>query len=173
VPVDWLVAEVVDRTRTAAAVKEIDVRYVGARGIVVYGSDSQLATAVANLVENAIAYSSAGSQVTVTAHAGNDTVHIAVVDQGMGIAAHELDRVFERFYRADRARSRETGGTGLGLAIVKHIATNHGGRVEVSSTVGAGSTFTLRLPARPPEAALPLPGSVEIFAEPATSKGTT
>jgi two-component system sensor histidine kinase SenX3 len=70
--------------------------------------------------------------------------------------------VFERFYRADQARSRATGGTGLGLAIVKHIATNHGGRVEVMSTIGRGSTFTLRLPARPPDAVLPLPESVEI-----------
>jgi two-component system, OmpR family, sensor histidine kinase SenX3 len=80
-----------------------------------------------------------------------------VTDQGIGIAPDELDRIFERFYRADQARSRSTGGTGLGLAIVKHIATNHGGRVEVASTLGGGSTFTLRLPARPPDAVLPLP----------------
>ena len=67
-----------------------------------------------------------------------------MADQGIGIAAHDVDRIFERFYRADQARSRSTGGTGLGLAIVKHIATNHGGRVDVSSTLGGGSTFTLR-----------------------------
>ncbi len=87
---------------------------------------------------------------------------IAVIDQGIGIEPRDLDRIFERFYRADRARSRATGGTGLGLAIVKHIATNHGGRVDVTSTVGVGSTFTLRLPARPLEAAMALPPSVEI-----------
>ena len=85
-----------------------------------------------------------------------------MTDQGIGIAAHELDRIFERFYRSDRARSRSTGGTGLGLAIVKHVATNHGGRVDVASALGRGSTFTLRLPARPRDAAGPLPAPVEI-----------
>jgi two-component system sensor histidine kinase SenX3 len=151
VSVDWLVADVLDRTRTAATAKGIDVGVAGTRGLTVYGSDLQLATALANLVENAVAYSAEGSRVTV--HTGGDgqTITVAVIDQGMGIAPDELDRVFERFYRADRARSRATGGTGLGLAIVKQIATNHGGRVEVASRVGEGSTFTLRLPARLPE----------------------
>src|SRR5262249_53682806 len=92
----------------------------------------------------------------------DEVVAIAVRDQGIGIAAKDLDRIFERFYRADQARSRDTGGTGLGLAIVKHIAVNHGGRVDVASTVGVGSTFTLRLPASPPDAALPFPPGVEI-----------
>jgi two-component system sensor histidine kinase SenX3 len=92
-------------------------------------------------------------------------VEISVVDQGIGIAAKDLDRIFERFYRADLARSRETGGTGLGLAIVRHIAVNHAGRVDVESTYGEGSTFTLRLPVRPPEATLPLPPGVEIDSE--------
>jgi two-component system sensor histidine kinase SenX3 len=92
----------------------------------------------------------------------SDGVELAVVDQGIGIEARDLDRIFERFYRADKARSRATGGTGLGLAIVKHIATNHAGKVGVTSAVGEGSTFTLRLPASPPEAVLPLPPSVEI-----------
>jgi two-component system sensor histidine kinase SenX3 len=109
--------------------------------------------------------------VTITARGDEDAVEIAVVDRGIGIEPKDLDRIFERFYRADKARSRATGGTGLGLAIVKHIATNHGGQVEVASTVGVGSTFTLRLPSRPRDAALPLPGSVEIPAEPAVSKG--
>jgi two-component system sensor histidine kinase SenX3 len=169
VSVDWLVAEVIDRTRTQAASKNIDVGFEGTRGLTVYGSDGQLATAVANLVENAIAYSTDGSQVTIAARGDADAVEVAVIDEGMGIATHDLDRVFERFYRADQARSRETGGTGLGLAIVKHIATNHGGRVEVASMLGVGSTFTLRLPSRPPDAALPLPESVEIFAGPAAA----
>jgi two-component system sensor histidine kinase SenX3 len=162
VAVDWMVAEVLDRVRTAASAKRIEVVFEGRRGLTVYGSDSQLATAVANLVENAIAYSPEETRVVITTRGDDEHVEIAVADQGIGIARDELDRIFERFYRADQARSRATGGTGLGLAIVKHIATNHGGRVEVASTLGGGSTFTLRLPARPPDAAMPLPGSAEI-----------
>jgi two-component system, OmpR family, sensor histidine kinase SenX3 len=162
VSVDWVLAEVVDRTRTAASAKRIELVLGGERGRTVYGSDSQVATAVVNLVENAIAYSPEETTVTVTVGGDGEMVSIAVGDQGIGIAPGDLDRIFERFYRADQARSRATGGTGLGLAIVKHIATNHSGRVDVSSAVGAGSTFTLRLPARPPDAALPLPPSVEI-----------
>src|SRR5216117_1757511 len=110
----------------------------------------------------AISTVSSSPRVDLTTRGDDETVEIAVVDQGIGIEPRDLDRIFERFYRADRARSRATGGTGLGLAIVKHIATNHAGRVDVASTVGAGSTFTLRLPGRPPDAALPLPPSVEI-----------
>jgi two-component system sensor histidine kinase SenX3 len=162
VAVDRIVAEVVDRTRTPASAKDIEVLFTGVRDLTVYGSESQLVTAVTNLVENAIAYSPEGTRVTVSARATVDSVEICVIDQGIGIEPRDLDRIFERFYRADKARSRATGGTGLGLAIVKHIATNHAGRVDVSSTVGVGSTFTLRLPARPPDAALPLPPSVEI-----------
>ncbi len=162
VPLDWVIAEVIDRTRTTASAKNIDVVYTGPRGATVYGSDSQLATAVTNLVENAIAYSGDDTTVALTMRAADDWIEIDVTDQGIGIAPHDVDRIFERFYRADQARSRSTGGTGLGLAIVKHIATNHGGRVDVSSTLGGGSTFTLRLPAQPPEAPLPLPAAVEI-----------
>jgi len=130
-------------------------------------------TAVVNLVENAIAYSSEQTRVTVTTRGDADTVEIAVIDQGIGIEPRDLDRIFERFYRADRARSRATGGTGLGLAIVKHIATNHGGRVDVTSTVGVGSTFTLRLPARPLEAAMSLPPSVEIEQQSTRASGAS
>jgi two-component system sensor histidine kinase SenX3 len=162
VSVDWVVAEALDRSRTAAAVKDIDIEVRGAKGLRVYGSDSQLATALGNLVENAVAYSDVGKQVVVTASGDSEKVEISVADHGIGIAADEVDRVFERFYRSDRARSRETGGTGLGLAIVKHIATNHGGRVDVASTFGGGSTFTLRLPSRPPEDELPLPPSATL-----------
>ena len=165
VGVDRIVNEVIDRTRTAAAAKDIDVHFAGTRGLTVYGNEGQLVTAVANLAENAIAYSPDETKVTIEAHLVADMVSISVVDQGIGISAKDLDRIFERFYRADQARSRDTGGTGLGLAIVKHIAVNHGGRVEVSSTVGEGSTFIIRLPARRPEAALPLPPGVEIDAE--------
>jgi len=162
VAVDWVIAEVIDRTRTTASAKSIEVVYNGPKGATVYGSDSQVATAVSNLVENAIAYSGEDTKVEITLRHGADWVEIDVADQGIGIAAHDVDRIFERFYRADQARSRSTGGTGLGLAIVKHIATNHGGRVDVTSSLGDGSTFTLRLPARPPEAPLPLPTAIEI-----------
>ncbi|QGN46671.1 sensor histidine kinase [Micromonospora sp. WMMD558] len=169
VAVDWVVAEVIDRTRTSASSRRIDVVVDGERGLTMYGSDTQLATAVSNLVENAINYSGEDTTVRITARADDDHVTIAVADQGIGIAPTDVDRIFERFYRADQARSRATGGTGLGLAIVKHIASNHGGRVEVSSTLGGGSTFTLRLPARPPDdllATLPSAGIEAGSAEP-------
>jgi two-component system sensor histidine kinase SenX3 len=162
VSLDWVTAEVLDRTRTAASAREVTVVVEGERDLTVYGSDSQMATAVSNLVENAIAYSGERTQVTVTVRSSAEHIEISVADQGIGIAPDDVDRIFERFYRADQARSRQTGGTGLGLAIVKHIATNHGGRVEVSSTLGGGSTFTIRLPARPPDAFLPPAPSVEI-----------
>ncbi|WP_030490154.1 sensor histidine kinase [Micromonospora chokoriensis] len=151
VALDWVIAEVVDRTRTTASARGVEVAVEGARGLTAYGSDSQLATAVANLVENAINYSGEDTTVRVTLRGDDEYVEVAVADQGIGIAPTDVDRIFERFYRADQARSRATGGTGLGLAIVKHIASNHGGRVEVSSTLGGGSTFTLRLPASPPD----------------------
>ncbi|MEV4710645.1 ATP-binding protein [Micromonospora sp. NPDC049374] len=151
VAVDWVISEVIDRTRTAAAARRIEVTVEAERGLTVYGSDNQLATAVANLVENALNYSGEDTTVRIAARAAGEQVEIAVTDQGIGIAPTDVDRIFERFYRADQARSRATGGTGLGLAIVKHIASNHGGRVEVASTLGGGSTFTLRLPARPPD----------------------
>jgi two-component system sensor histidine kinase SenX3 len=164
VPLDWVIAEVVDRTRTTASAKRIEVVYTGPRGATVYGSSTQVATAVTNLVENAVAYSGEDTTVSITMRESDEWLEIDVTDQGIGIAPHDVDRIFERFYRADQARSRSTGGTGLGLAIVKHIATNHGGRVSVTSTLGDGSTFTLRLPARPPQSSLPLPAAIEIEA---------
>ncbi len=167
VSVDWVVAETIDRTRTAASAKSIEVAVEGGGGLVVYGNDSQVATAVTNLVENAIAYSPEDTRVTVAISSDGENVQIVVTDQGIGIGGGDIERVFERFYRADQARSRSTGGTGLGLAIVKHIATNHGGRVDVTSTLGQGSTFTLRLPARPLADGMPLTTSVEIESGPA------
>ncbi|MGC5019843.1 sensor histidine kinase [Micromonospora sp. DT47] len=151
VAVDWVLAEVIDRTRTAAAARQVQVVTEGEKGLTVHGSAAQIATAVANLVENAINYSGEGTCVRVATRADDEHIQIAVTDQGIGIAPNDVDRIFERFYRADQARSRSTGGTGLGLAIVKNIASNHGGRVEVASTLGGGSTFTLRLPASPPD----------------------
>ncbi|MHB8342207.1 MAG: sensor histidine kinase [Mycobacteriales bacterium] len=144
-----VVSEAVDRTGLLAQAKAIDVGVVpeGDLPLVVSGDEGQLVTAVANLLDNAISYSPAGTRVVVGIIRRSDVVEISVVDEGIGIAEPDLERVFERFYRVDPARSRATGGTGLGLAIVKHIATNHGGEVTVWSSEGAGSTFTLRLPA--------------------------
>ncbi|SCL40433.1 two-component system, OmpR family, sensor histidine kinase SenX3 [Micromonospora pallida] len=167
VAVDWVVAEMLDRTRTRATARQVAIAVGGERGLTVYGNDNQIATAVANLVENAIIYSGEDTTVSVTVRSDDEHVQIAVTDQGIGIAPTDVDRIFERFYRADQARSRSTGGTGLGLAIVKHIASNHGGRVEVSSTLGGGSTFTLRLPARPPDDLAATLQSAEIEAGPA------
>lgn len=167
VSVDWVTAEVIDRTRTAASARGIVVAMEGQRGLTVYGNDGQIATAVANLVSNAITYSAEETRVTLGIGRDERYVTIAVTDQGIGIAPDDVDRIFERFYRADQARSRSTGGTGLGLAIVKHIATNHGGRVDVSSRLGGGSTFTLRLPVIRPDAALPSSSSDEIESGPA------
>jgi two-component system sensor histidine kinase SenX3 len=147
VSVDAVVAEAVDRTRLAAESAGMVVVAGGQRGLAVRGNEAQLVTALVNLVDNAVAYSPAGTRVAVGTRGRDGRVEISVSDQGIGIAEGDLDRVFERFYRSDPARSRATGGTGLGLAIVKHVASNHGGEVSVWSVEGSGSTFTLRLPA--------------------------
>jgi two-component system sensor histidine kinase SenX3 len=146
VDVDDVVVEALDRTRLAAVAADIVVVSGGEQDLRIRGNESQLVTAVVNLVDNAIAYSPAGTRVAVGTRLRDGQVEISVSDQGIGIAEGDLERVFERFYRSDPARSRATGGTGLGLAIVKHIATNHGGGVSVWSVEGSGSTFTLRLP---------------------------
>lgn len=122
----------------------------GTADLRVWGNRGQLAAALGNLVENAVTYSPARTRVGIAARrvaqSGGDLIEIAVTDQGIGISDKEKERVFERFYRVDPARSRATGGTGLGLAIVKHVAASHGGEVTVWSAEGQGSTFTLRLP---------------------------
>jgi two-component system sensor histidine kinase SenX3 len=146
VRVDQVVTEALDRTRTVAAARGIDLVRGGHRDLWVVGSESQLVTALANLLENAVHYSPDRSRVATAVRLVEGAVEISVTDQGIGIAERDLERVFERFYRADPARSRITGGTGLGLAIVKHVATNHGGEVDVWSVEGSGSTFTIRLP---------------------------
>ncbi|MDQ2836313.1 MAG: ATP-binding protein [Actinomycetota bacterium] len=151
VRVEHIVSEAVDRSRLLAEQTGISVVDRTEPGLCVRGNETQLTTAIGNLVDNAIAYSPARTRVSLTSRAETDAdgaqwVLISVADQGIGIAETEQDRVFERFYRVDQARSRATGGTGLGLAIVKNIATNHGGNVAVWSVVGAGSTFTIRLP---------------------------
>jgi two-component system sensor histidine kinase SenX3 len=155
VPVDRVVVEAVDRSRTAAAAAGIALLRGGTHGLTVRGSEAQLVTAVGNLLDNAVHYSPEGTRVAVAVSRRDGAVEISVTDQGVGIDEKDLERVFERFYRADPARSRATGGTGLGLAIVKHIATNHGGEVRVWSVPGSGSTFTLRLPPADSAAAVP------------------
>ncbi len=149
VDVDAVVAEAVDRARTAAAAKHVRIEVGGDTGVQLFGNHDLLVTAVRNLVDNAVAYSGEASRVGVGVREQGDLVEIAVVDEGIGISADEQERVFERFYRVDAARSRQTGGTGLGLSIVKHVAADHGGDVTVWSRPGRGSTFTIRLPRVP------------------------
>lgn len=147
VPVDEVVHEAIDRCNTKAAAKEIALVAGGTEGLRVWGDDELLVTALRNLIDNAVAYSPESTRVVVSARPAGDTVEVSVSDQGIGIPESSQERIFERFFRVDAARSRATGGTGLGLAIVKHVAVAHGGEVNVWSKEGSGSTFTLRLPA--------------------------
>ena len=149
-PVDLAQAarEAVDRSRLAAEDRDIEVALVSSGDCAVWGDHQLLVTAIRNLVGNAVAYADPHTQVVVAIRAVvGDVVELAVTDQGQGIAPADQQRIFERFYRVDSARSRATGGSGLGLSIVKHVAANHGGDVAVWSEPGRGSTFTLRLPA--------------------------
>jgi two-component system, OmpR family, sensor histidine kinase SenX3 len=149
VKLDAVVAEALDRCRMKASARGIELVAIGTHGLSVLGDEDLLVTALRNLLENAVAYSPDKTRVDVSTRlAGRDAVEISVADQGIGIPERDLERIFERFYRVDPARSRATGGTGLGLAIVKHVTAAHGGEVNVLSTEGAGSTFTLRLPLR-------------------------
>lgn len=147
VSVDEVLASAIESQAVAAEAAQISIVRGGVRGAFVRGDVQVLTEAIANLIANAVAYSPAGSQVGVGVHVVDDVVEIAVTDRGIGIPENELSRVFERFYRADQARSRRTGGTGLGLSIVKHAVQRHGGEVKVWSRPGRGSTFTVRLAA--------------------------
>jgi two-component system sensor histidine kinase SenX3 len=147
VRLDSVIDEAVDRTRLAAERRRIALVRSGREDVCVRGSEIQLVTALANLLENAIAYSSDGSQVYIRVGVCAGVVELSIADQGIGIPADQIGRIFERFYRVDPARSRATGGTGLGLSIVKHVVSNHGGEVGVASVLGEGSTFSVRLPA--------------------------
>jgi two-component system sensor histidine kinase SenX3 len=141
-----VVKEAIDQCETNAEARKIFINLENEDSAVVLGNRDQLVMAVHNLIENAINYSAAGTNVTIVVEVIEDIVEITVKDQGIGIAQSEIDRIFERFYRVDPARSRATGGTGLGLSIVKHVAQNHGGEIKVWSAPGVGSTFSLRLP---------------------------
>jgi two-component system sensor histidine kinase SenX3 len=152
VAVDEIVASAVEAHAIQAGSAGVEIVRGGDRGLFVRGDAQVLGEAVGNLIANAIAYSPKGSNVGVGVKAVDEVVEIAVTDRGIGIAEGDQERVFERFYRADQARSRRTGGTGLGLAIVKHAVQRHGGEVRLWSRPGRGSTFTIRLPLiAPPE----------------------
>lgn len=146
VEIDHVIAEAVDSTKLIASSRDIDVVVGAPVDTFVQGDEGQLVMAIRNLLSNAVAYSPPGTRVAVAARVRGGVVEIDVTDQGIGIPDSEQSRIFERFYRVDPARSRQTGGTGLGLAIVKHVCVNHGGECTVWSVQGEGSTFTLRLP---------------------------
>lgn len=143
--VDAIVAAAVDQSRVVADADQIAIILGEESGAEVYGDEQLLIVAVQNLVANAVHYSPEGSRVGVGVRRHEGVVEITVTDQGVGIPEADLDRVFERFFRVDQARSRHTGGTGLGLSIVKHVVQNHGGDIRVWSQPGSGSTFTIRL----------------------------
>ncbi|MGH9224328.1 MAG: sensor histidine kinase [Acidimicrobiales bacterium] len=150
VPVHLVVAQAAERVRAAAEQRGIRIR-IGEppHALTVLGDRRQLVSALYNLMENAVKYSDRGSTVEVGGKTDGHWLELRVRDHGIGIPTQDLERIFERFYRVDRARGRDTGGTGLGLAIVRHVTNNHGGDVKVESTEGTGSTFTLRLPTGP------------------------
>jgi len=146
VDIDHVVAVAIDQNRVVAEAHKVQLVSGGDAGSEVYGDETLLVTALHNLIANAIQYSPDGTRVGIGVSQRDGVIEIAVTDQGVGIEDDERDRVFERFFRTDPARSRNTGGSGLGLSIVKHVVQNHGGDVRVWSQLGRGSTFTIRLP---------------------------
>ena len=162
VEVDKILARAIDESLTDAGIREISLVQNGEHGLMLLGNSEQVAVAVSNLVANAVAYSPEGSTVVVGAVGHDLSLDITITDQGIGIPASEIDRIFERFYRVDPARHRSTGGTGLGLSIVKHVAASHGGEVRVWSVEGQGSTFTLTLPRKPGFPAIDVPADMPV-----------
>jgi two-component system sensor histidine kinase SenX3 len=144
--INELLKEALDQCRTTAESRRIALNYSETADAKVLGDRDQLTMAVHNLIENAINYSPPDTQVSILTSIEKNIVTISVADQGIGIPDSEIERIFERFYRVDPARSRETGGTGLGLSIVKHIVSKHGGEISVWSSENVGSTFSIRLP---------------------------
>jgi two-component system, OmpR family, sensor histidine kinase SenX3 len=156
VEIDRVVAQAIDQNHVLADSNKVRLVSGGDAGAEVYGDEPLLVVALHNLISNAIQYSPKHSRVGVGVSYVDGIVEIAVTDQGAGIPEEDLERVFERFYRIDPARSRHTGGSGLGLSIVKHVVQNHGGDVRVWSQPGSGSTFTIRLPEASPATAASL-----------------
>jgi signal transduction histidine kinase len=150
VRLDELVSEEVGASRGHAGEGQLTLELDVAAPVAVTGSARDLSLLIRNLVDNAIRHTPAGGTIHVRLDRADGSALLTVMDTGVGIPSRDLPRIFERFYRVDRARSRETGGTGLGLAIVRHVVENHGGTVEVRSELGRGSTFEVRLPAAPP-----------------------
>jgi signal transduction histidine kinase len=155
VRIDALAREEVERFEETAREGARTIRVETAEPATVSGSARDLSLMIRNLIDNALRYTQPGGHVEIGVATHDGTVELSVSDDGIGIPIRDLPRVFERFYRVDRARSRETGGTGLGLSIVRHVAENHGGSVQVQSELGAGSTFTVTLPAQTPARAAP------------------
>ena len=151
VEIEDIIREAINQAQISAEARGITIELGALQNATVIGDRDQLIAAVHNLVENAINYSPENTKVSVTSSIRDGLIEISVTDQGIGIAESELGRIFERFYRVDPARSRQTGGTGLGLSIVKHVALNHGGDVKVWSKENVGSTFSILLPIAPPE----------------------
>ena len=141
-----LISEAVDQCLTTSEARKIGLNVSEQSDVRVFGDRDQLLMAIHNLIENAINYSPPNTNVSISTNTQADIVTVSVADQGIGIPETDLERIFERFYRVDPARSRETGGTGLGLSIVKHVAAKHGGEIKVWSSQNIGSTFALRLP---------------------------
>ena len=153
VRVDAIIDDALERNYVAAENQEIELTRGPGTETLVMGDKALLVTALSNLITNAINYSPQGQPVSVTQKVVRDSVVlIRVTDRGIGIGAEDQKRIFERFFRVDKARSRQTGGTGLGLAIVKHVVANHGGNIKLWSRPGTGSTFTIELPVYAPEA---------------------
>jgi two-component system sensor histidine kinase SenX3 len=141
-----IIKEALDQCRTTADSRKITLNFQESEDGAILGDRDQLTMAIHNLIENAVNYSPADTKVAISTSIQGEIITISVADQGIGIPEAEVERIFERFYRVDPARSRETGGTGLGLSIVKHIITKHGGEISVWSSENVGSTFTIRLP---------------------------
>jgi two-component system sensor histidine kinase SenX3 len=163
VDIGKVISEAVDRNEQLATNRNVRLISQEVYGPRVFGNKEMLVAAVKNLIENAISYSEPGSQVGIGCSTKEALAEIAVTDSGAGISSENQERVFERFYRVDPSRSRETGGTGLGLSIVKHVAKIHRGDVKLFSQLGVGSTFTLRIPLA--TAADPVTGTIKVVSE--------
>jgi two-component system sensor histidine kinase SenX3 len=163
IDLNHVITDAVDRNEQLARSRSIRVLFQDEPGPEIYGNREMLTTAVKNLIENAINYSTSGSQVGIGTKSLGDVAEVSVTDSGAGISPENQARVFERFFRVDASRSRETGGTGLGLSIVKHVAKIHRGEVKLFSQPGVGSTFTLRIPLA--KSSDPITGTIKVIAE--------